>query len=90
MKCNCEITDVQLDKVNKIALVGVKATVNKKEYIKAFRVDATQKIGFESFREKLIEELMKEIRKEDSMDENISDLTSIIKQPFNITLDKVV
>jgi hypothetical protein len=90
MKCDCIITDVKLDKVNKNAIVGVEVAVNGVKSLKAFKVDAQEMVNFEQFRVKLLEKIIADIKEEGSMEKNISELTKRKGISFKLDIDKVV
>jgi hypothetical protein len=82
-----KITDVQLDKGKKIAIVGVEVSEGERNWKKAFQIDATQFVNFEAFREKLVQQVIQDLKAETELDYNVSELTSRKGTDFNIEVE---
>jgi hypothetical protein len=87
MKLKATITDIQRKEGTlSTFVVGVEVLDGDKRYLKAFQVDASQKMFFTVFRERLIAEVIEDIKKEGGLEGNMQELTEQKGKQFELDI----
>ena len=81
-----KITDIKADSKLEFAVVGVEVSNNGKKYQKAYKIALSQEITFENIRTRVIDDVIKDIKQESRINDNIKELEKHTGIPFNIEL----